>query len=73
MIPGSVALAKKGEIKVLKFRIYEVKDGFSVWKLKDFGGGYAWEDTGRRFRTKDEAQKFIEKEGEKNDKNRKSD
>ncbi len=52
---------------LLKFKIYEVKDGFSVWKLKDFGGGYAWEDTKRRFRTKEEAQKFIdeEKEGEK--------
>lgn len=60
-------IVTKGETKLLKFRIYEVKDGFSVWKLKDFGGGYAWEDTKRRFRTREEAQKFIdeEKEGEK--------
>ena len=60
-------IVTKGETKLLKFRIYKVKDGFSVWKLKDFGGGYAWEDTKRRFRTKEEAQKFIdeEKEGEK--------
>ena len=52
----------RGEISVSKYKIIAVKDGFSVWKLQDFGIGYAWEDMGRRFRTEDEAQRFIEKE-----------
>ena len=39
-----------------------MRDRFSVWKLQDFGIGYAWEDVGRRFRTEGDAQKFVEKE-----------
>lgn len=47
-----------------KYKIYKVKDGFSVWKLKDFGSGYAWESMKKHFRTKEEARKFIEEERE---------
>lgn len=52
-----------------RYKITKVKDGFSVWKMKDFGNGYAWTDTGSKFRTKREARIFIdiEKEGERND------
>lgn len=45
-----------------KYKVIPMRDRFSVWKLQDFGIGYAWEDMGRRFRTEDEAQRFIEKE-----------
>lgn len=55
-------IVTRGETSVSKYKIIAVKDGFSVWKLQDFGSGYAWEDMGRRFRTEDDAQKFVEKE-----------
>lgn len=62
---------KKGEIIMNKYKIYKVKDGFSVWKLKNVGNGCVYDDTGRRFRSEEEVQKFIEedrrKDGEKND------
>ena len=55
-------IVTRGEISVSKYKIIAVKDGFSVWKLQDFGIGYAWEDMGRGFRTEDDAQRFVEKE-----------
>ena len=55
-----------------RYKIISSKHGVAVWYLRDYGSGYAWDDTGRRFRTKDEAQTFFEKEGDKNDSDRKS-
>lgn len=52
-----------------KYKVYKTKDSFSVWKLKNVGNGCLYDDTGRRFRSEEEAQKFIEedrrKDGEK--------
>lgn len=49
------------------FKIIEVRNGFAIWKRKNVGGGFAYEDTGRRFGTLEEAMKYVEqeKEGEK--------
>lgn len=52
-----------------KYKIYKVKDGFKVWKLKNVGNGCIYDDTGQRFRSEEEVRKFIEedrrKDGEK--------
>lgn len=52
-----------------KYKIKETSTGFSVWILTDFGNGYAWEPSGHRFETEEDAQNYIEelKEGEKHD------
>ena len=50
------------------FKIMEVRDGFSVWRRKNFGNGFAYEDTGRKFKTLEEALKYIEKEKESDNK-----
>lgn len=41
------------------YKIIEQKDCFSVWELKNFGEGYAWEDTKLRFQTRNEALDHI--------------
>ena len=49
-----------------RYRIKKTKDGYSVWTLKNFGEGYAWVDTGKRYSSstqkeeskKNEAQTF---------------
>lgn len=46
------------------FKIIELCNGFAVWKRKNFGNGYAYEDTGRRFGTLEEALRYVEKEKE---------
>lgn len=52
-----------------KFKIREMQDGFSVWELRNVGGGYAWEDVKRRFKTPEGARWYIEtmKGGKKDD------
>jgi len=65
-------IVTKGEKNMMKkYKIYQTKDYFTVWKLKNVGNGCIYDDTGRRFRSEEEAQKFIEddrrKDGEKND------
>ncbi len=57
-----------------KYRIKENSSsagGFIVLMLKDMGGGYAWEQIGGRFESKEAAQAFIDAERgadhEKND------
>jgi len=43
-----------------KCKILETRRGFSVWKLKDYGAGYAW-DMVQRFPTRWQAERFIQK------------
>ncbi len=48
-----------------KYRIKENSSsagGFIVLMLKDMGGGYAWEQIGGRFESKEAAQAFIDAE-----------
>lgn len=42
------------------FKILKTIRGFSVWKLKDYGSGYAW-DMVQRFPTHRQAVSFIQK------------
>ena len=48
----------------LQYKIIETKKGFSVWKLTDYGMGYAFDDTGRCFQTEESARKYIKHEKE---------
>lgn len=52
-----------------KFKITEFRDGFKVWELTDHGIGFGWEDVGRFFRSREEAERYIEKRkrGEEDD------
>lgn len=45
-----------------KYRIKEYNGRFIVYELKDVGGGYCWNDTGRKFESKEAAQAFIDAE-----------
>ena len=40
-----------------KYKIQRSGKGFSVWVLKDFGGGKAWISCGKPYSTKFEAEK----------------
>lgn len=42
-----------------KYRIKEGGGGYIVVYLKYVGGGYVWEQTGRKYSTRDEAQAYI--------------
>lgn len=42
-----------------KYKIQRSGKGFSIWVLKDFGGGRAWVDLGRRFKSASDAEKAI--------------
>ena len=42
-----------------KYKIQRSGKGFSIWVLKDFGGGRAWVDLGRRFMSASDAEKAI--------------
>lgn len=45
-----------------KYRIKENGRGlYIVLELKNVGGGYAWEQIGGKFESKEAAQKFIDK------------
>lgn len=44
-----------------KYRIKETARGYIVLMLKDVGG-YCWNDTGRKFESKEAAQAFIDAE-----------
>ena len=72
-IRGSVTTVLNGEIIMRKYKIYQTKDYFTVWKLRSIGNGCLYDDMGRRFRSEEGAQKFIEedrrRDGEKNDSN----
>ena len=44
-----------------KYRIKETGSGlYIVLELKDVGGGYCWNDTGRKFESKEAAQAYID-------------
>ena len=43
-----------------KYRIKETTGGFIVFYLKDYGNGYSWEQTGRKFESKEAAQAYID-------------
>lgn len=43
-----------------KYKIYRTSHGYAVWMLKELFHGLCWDDTGRRFRTKKEAEKYIQ-------------
>lgn len=43
-----------------KYRIKQTGKGYIVLMLKDVGGGYSWEPTGRRFESKEAAQAYID-------------
>lgn len=46
-----------------KYRIKQTGTGaFIVLELKNVGGGYCWNDTGRKFESKEAAQAFIDAE-----------
>ena len=46
-----------------KYRIKQTGSGlYIVLELKDVGGGYCWNDTGRKFENKEAAQAFIDAE-----------
>ena len=46
-----------------KYRIKQTGTGaFIVLELKNVGGGYCWNDTGRKFESKEAAQAYIDKE-----------
>ena len=46
-----------------KYRIKQTSSGlFIVLELKDVGGGYCWNDTGRKCESKEAAQAFIDAE-----------
>lgn len=46
-----------------KYRIKQTSSGlFIVLELKDVGGGYCWNDTGRKFESKEAAQAYIDAE-----------
>ena len=61
----------KGDM-MSRYKVIKTGNGFSVWKLKDFGCGYSYEDTKNIFSSKEEAQKYIESEVNDNDSNGKS-
>lgn len=42
-----------------KYKIQRSGKGFSIWMLKDFGGGRAWVDLGKRFKSASDAEKAI--------------
>ncbi len=50
---------KAEDIPMKKYRIMRSCKGFSIWVLKDFGGGRAWVDLGRRFKSASDAEKAI--------------
>ncbi len=53
----------------MRYKVKETKKGFIVLELKDVGAGFCYEDTGRRFDSKQEAQAFIKTErGAENEK-----
>ena len=44
-----------------KYRIKQTGSGlYIVLELKDVGGGYCWNDTGRKFESKEAAQAYID-------------
>ena len=46
-----------------KYRIKQTSSGlYIVLELKDVGGGYCWNDTGRKFESKEAAQAYIDAE-----------
>ena len=54
---------EKEEAIMGKYRIKEASKGwFIVLYLKDMGGGYSWEQIGRKYATREEAQAFIDAE-----------
>lgn len=46
--------------KERRFKIFQTNKGFAVWQLKNYGNGSAYADTGRRFETREAAQKYID-------------
>lgn len=56
-------------MKKERFKIIELNKGFSVWKLKNYGNGSAYDDTGRRFDSLEAAQKFIDAAAERGKEN----
>ena len=55
-----------------RYKIIAGQHGVSVWHLRDYGNGLAWDFTGRRFASRKEAEEFIKSEVKKNDSDRKS-
>lgn len=52
-----------------RYKVRPYRDGlFKVWKLKDFGNGYAWDDVSRVFRSEEDANNYV-KEQKGDDKN----
>ncbi len=53
-----------------KYKVKRHGDGsFSVWELKDYGQGWAWIDTGRRYPTEKGAFEAVRRERKHDDKN----
>ena len=52
----------------IRYKVKRHGDGsFSVWELKDYGQGWAWIDTGRRYPTEKSAFEAAKQERERNE------
>ncbi len=49
----------------IRYKVKRHGDGsFSVWELKDYGEGWAWIDTGKRYSTEKNAYEAVKQERE---------
>jgi len=69
-LPNVPTVRKRGEkMKRSKYKILPSGKEFRVWKLKNVGNGYAWEDEPYKFSTKEKAEQYIESEEKRGDNN----
>lgn len=65
---GSEKRKSAGKMAKIRYKVKRHGDGsFSVWKLKDYGQGWAWIDTGRRYSTEKSAFEATKQEKERNE------
>lgn len=52
-----------------KYKIRPYREGFKVWYLRDMGSGYSWDDVKMVFRSREQAEQYIEeqKRGDKHE------
>lgn len=60
-----------GKMAKKRYKVKRHGDGsFSVWELKDYGQGWAWIDTGRRYPTEEKAFEAAKRECESDENDR---
>ena len=65
---GSEKRKRAGKMAKISYKVKRHGDGsFSVWELKDYGQGWAWIDTGRRYPTEKSAFEAAKQERERNE------